>query len=106
MASRNEGKGFVMSCPRFESCNAPICPLDADCRQRTYLDGEPVCAFMLESVKPLGRLKIQGAIGGEGAGLVGEAVEWAFLSHSPIRKRLQRASRTPSRLGGGNGERE
>jgi len=92
-----------MNCPRFDTCNAPICPLEQHYYRRTYLTGEPVCFFMLESVKPLGQLNIWGAIGGKGAGLVGEAVEWAFLAYGPIRKRLQRASRTPSRQGFANG---
>lgn len=90
-----------MNCPHFDNCNAPLCPLTATFRQSIYLDGEPVCSYMLEIVKPFGRLNLMGAIGGNAIYRIADAVEWAFLAHGPMRKRLQRASRTPSRMAGG-----
>lgn len=89
-----------MNCTHFDSCNAPLCPLDPTMNSRVYLDSEPVCLFMLEAVKPLGRINLMGVIGGRGADLVAEGVETAFLAYGPIRKRLKRASRTPSRIRG------
>jgi 5-methylcytosine-specific restriction endonuclease McrA len=32
-------------CPRYERCNAPLCPLDPDQELRTYLPGEPKCTL-------------------------------------------------------------
>src|SRR5690554_1712959 len=87
-----------MSCPRFDSCNAPICPMDPHQKQRVYLSGEAVCLFMLEHVKPDGEAKIKATIGGDAAEVVGQAVEWAKCTYGPMQKRLNRASRTPSRL--------
>lgn len=38
-------------CPRFEHCNANICPLDSDWRHRRYLKNEAVCFYQTEAVK-------------------------------------------------------
>lgn len=95
-----------MKCPHFDCCNAPLCPLDPAMESRVFLRDEPICFYMREAVKPLGQLKIRGDIGGKTTNLVGEAVEWAFLTHNPLRRRLLKASQTPSRMvGGGRGER-
>ena len=32
-------------CDRFFECNAPICPLDSDWKERVYLKGEAVCKY-------------------------------------------------------------
>lgn len=89
-------------CARFDSCNAPICPLDPDYHTRTHNDGEAICFYMSEAVKPHGEECLRRAIGGKATEAVGCAVEWAKLSHGPIKKRLHRASNTASRLGGGH----
>jgi len=88
-----------MSCPKFESCAAPICPHDGDYPLRSYLDGEPVCFYMMEYVKPNGEANLRGAIGGIDAQAIAEATKSPKCSYGPIRRRLERASRTPSRLG-------
>lgn len=88
-----------MSCPKFDSCSAPICPLDRDYQSRLYLDGEPVCFYMMEYVKPSGEANLRGAIGGIDTQLIAEATLSPKCSYGPIKKRLERASRTPSRLG-------
>ena len=38
-------------CPRFEKCNAPICPLDINAGKVKHLDGEGVCFFIREYAK-------------------------------------------------------
>lgn len=35
------------SCPRFERCGAPVCPLDPGRLEACHLPGEPVCGFLL-----------------------------------------------------------
>lgn len=45
------GELSMYACPRWEKCNAPICPLDAAWHQRKMQDGEPVCFFLIEAVK-------------------------------------------------------
>lgn len=31
-------------CPRFDSCDAPLCPMDEDRARRTWFADEPICA--------------------------------------------------------------
>lgn len=38
-------------CPRFEKCNAPICPLDRQWRERKYHQGERICFYLTEAMK-------------------------------------------------------
>ena len=38
------------SCPKFENCSAPLCPLDAGLEHRVYCKGEAVCKYALEYV--------------------------------------------------------
>lgn len=39
------------NCPKFEDCNAPLCPLDNNLSSRSYLDGESVCFYVREYAK-------------------------------------------------------
>jgi hypothetical protein len=39
-------------CPRFDHCNAPICPLDPAWPKAAHLHGEAVCHYALASGKP------------------------------------------------------
>ncbi len=34
------------ACPRFDTCSAPICPLDSGWRLRVMLKDEPVCRYI------------------------------------------------------------
>ena len=36
----------MIDCPRFDACEAPICPLDPDKYESVYLKGEKTCHFM------------------------------------------------------------
>jgi hypothetical protein len=42
----------MMACPHWQKCSANVCPLDPEWHQRSHADGEPVCFYILESVKP------------------------------------------------------
>jgi len=39
------------NCNKFNSCSAPICPLDPDWEKRNYLKGEPSCLYLREHSK-------------------------------------------------------
>lgn len=46
-AMERSGVGFDMNdCPKFIACSSPLCPLDPDLGQRTYLKGEPICFYV------------------------------------------------------------
>ena len=45
--SPNQQVKFVpQDCPKFDACRAPICPLDPEMLDRTYLSGESVCHYL------------------------------------------------------------
>jgi len=37
------GDNWTKKCPRFISCNAPLCPLDPELHKRIWIADEPVC---------------------------------------------------------------
>lgn len=41
-----------LNCPRFNKCEAPLCPIDPDWRQRRMLKNERVCHYLTEVTKP------------------------------------------------------
>ena len=38
-------------CPKFQTCNSPVCPLDPGWPGTAHLEGEPVCRYLLASGK-------------------------------------------------------
>ena len=86
-------------CPKFQSCSANICPLDPDWQKRIYLKGEPVCFYMLEAQKKGARCRFRGTIEGEIYRAICIVVEPMICAYEPLRKRLERAKRTKSRMG-------
>lgn len=41
----------ISDCPKYETCSAPICPLDKDWKLRVLCNEDPTCFYLLESVK-------------------------------------------------------
>lgn len=41
----------VSTCPKYENCNANVCPIDQDWRLRSHLRGESSCHFLRLVVK-------------------------------------------------------
>ena len=41
-----------LKCPRFNKCEANLCPIDPDWRKRTMLKNERVCHYLTEVTKP------------------------------------------------------
>lgn len=38
-------------CPKFQKCNAPICPIDPIWDKRKHFSGDRVCFYLLEAQK-------------------------------------------------------
>jgi hypothetical protein len=93
----------MRSCPNWESCNAPICPLDTDWRKRNMLHGETVCRYLREwakvtSGKASNRVfKVYLPIEVQKA--IAEAYPDILASHGCIKSAMKRAAKTPSKLG-------
>lgn len=45
VCKKAENTQGMESCPKFETCDAPRCPLDELCDVRVKLPGEPVCTL-------------------------------------------------------------
>jgi len=86
-------------CPKYDHCNAPLCPLDSKWGERDYHKGEAVCFYMLEAQKPKARCRFTGTIEGEIYRAICIVVRDMKCAHGPLRKRLERAKRTKSRMG-------
>ncbi len=85
-------------CPKFNKCNAPICPLDSESRNRKHLSEDKCCVYLLEYSK------VDAKANFEGAGLnniyeIIAVVQNEILSSSATIKRAYiRAENTSSRL--------
>lgn len=89
---------LMRDCPRYNICSVPICPLDPQWSVRTHIDGEPVCIWLTESQKPNAAVNFEKAE-------VADLLPWCnSLSEAvakrlgPIRRALERAATTGSRL--------
>jgi hypothetical protein len=84
-------------CPRFDSCNAPVCPLD-DWQRAQHLDGEPVCGLLCELVKDGGEARLRACLPGALVDTLAEVFPKIAARWERVRSRLERASRTGSKL--------
>ena len=85
-------------CPKWDSCNAPLCPLDPDILKRLYLRGEAICFYMHEYVKPNSYEQFKLSHSGEIYEAISDVIKEALSTHGYIKRRLERASKTPSRM--------
>jgi len=98
MPTRELPRPTSQRCPRFDGCNAPICPLD-NWRQAQHLQGERVCLWLREAVKPGGMARIARAATDDIAAAVAEALPAIVASGSAdLRHKLAEASRSGSKL--------
>ena len=78
----------MKQCPKYESCTAPICPLDNQWETRTHIKNEPICFYIRQHAKsqPLG---IQ---------LDNTLLNSILDKHASIKRGYERAAQTPSRI--------
>jgi hypothetical protein len=88
-------------CPRYERCNAPICPLDPHCLHSQHLPGESVCLWLRELSKPHGEDTLRSVLREEVAATVMAAAPGIIATHGCVRRAWQRASRHGSKLASG-----
>jgi hypothetical protein len=85
-------------CPRFDHCDAPICPLDRNWLKRRHVDRDPVCLYLRESVKPNARANLAPHLRGELVAVVFNTAPAIIAAQGDIRRRLARASNQASKL--------
>lgn len=100
---------LMQHCPRWDSCSAPVCPLDPLWRQVPHLCGERVCGYLLELAKPGGEGRIRSALSSNLVERVSEAYReltddraHAARGRGYIRAVLSRAATTGSRIESGH----
>jgi hypothetical protein len=85
-------------CPKFQSCNAPICPIDPAWTQRLNLREDPTCFYLSESVKHGSQASFERA----GLGKLYEGIHGVTPAiarrHPRIKSALERAQYTGSRM--------
>ncbi len=86
------------NCPKFQSCSAPICPLDAKWHKRVNTSDDATCFYLLESVKHGAKAHFQVALLGELYAVIVRARVGISTSHKRIAAKLESAKRTGSRM--------
>ena len=86
-------------CPKFESCSAPICPLDPDWKRKPHLDGERVCCYLTEYSKLAARPILRGVLAAQHYQAIKEGYPKVIAAHPRIKRQLQRSSSKPARYG-------
>ncbi len=89
------GTQAMKECPRFDGCNAPICPLDPDVLDRVHVNGNPVCHYL--------RLYVKNALWGLKPGSVpanlpirvAEVYPQLIARYGPLKDALLRAAKSP-----------
>ncbi len=94
-------KCLPTQCPKFDTCGAPICPLDENLAQRNYLKGEPACLYLAERSKPHLRAILRGPVGGIMYLAIDRAYPKIRTLYGPLKKRLERSANTGPQFGDG-----
>lgn len=85
-------------CPRFDSCNANICPLDAKWPLAQHVQGDKVCSLLTELVKLDGHATVATVLSHDQLGTL--VREWPKVEArwSDIKYRLRKSSTSGSRI--------
>jgi hypothetical protein len=96
--SDQDDEAAMYACPRWQKCNANVCPLDPQWRLRTHGHGDQICFYLLEAVKPGAAARFQ--VCGAQEMLSGVLRPLPELSSrwSAIERAVERAKTTGSRL--------
>lgn len=88
----------LLACPKWNACNAPVCPLDREWRLRTHLDSDSVCFFLTEHVKTDSEAVFRGLGRGFLYGVIAEVIPVIRQRHRRINRKLQESAKTASRM--------
>jgi hypothetical protein len=87
-----------LSCPKWHSCSAPVCPLDHLWANRSMQSEDPVCFYLSEAVKDGAEARFEGAGLGEIFHRVTEVIPELVMSSGRVRRTLERAQASGSRM--------
>lgn len=87
-------------CPRFDSCSAPLCPLD-NWQRAQHLPGERVCGLLCELVKDGGEMRLRARMSSDLVDTLAEVCPKIAACWQRVRRELGRASLSGSKLESG-----
>jgi hypothetical protein len=94
---------LMKSCRKWESCNAPICPLDDDWKLRSMVNGESVCLYLREYAKIMSGMAdkavFRDTLPEETQNRIAEVYQDIYDSMYLVRNKLISAEKSPSKLG-------
>jgi hypothetical protein len=88
----------IESCPRFQKCNAPVCPLDELQKKRKHLPQDRVCFFLLESAKTSAHSIFMGVGLGNLYEVIVRHTPAILNSHPRIKRAYEKAKESGSRM--------
>jgi hypothetical protein len=97
--SKTQKSKAEISCDRFDTCSANICPLDPDWQQRKHLNGERVCFYLIEAQKINAKAVFESCGRGYLYLLMAEVTPAIIYRHYAIKYALNQAKKTGSRMG-------
>lgn len=88
----------LYQCPKFQHCNAPICPLDKDWQKRKHFKGDCICFYLLETQKHGAKANFEGLSKGYLYEAIVTLTPDIAKAYSPIKKALEKAKLSSSRM--------
>ena len=88
----------MRTCPKFQGCSAPICPLDADWRKRSNHSEDKTCFYLLEGVKDGAERHFHDAQQGELYQAIRQVTPAILSRHSRIKSKVESAATAGSRM--------
>ena len=86
------------ACPKFHTCNAPICPLDKDWGKRANQIDDSTCYYLIESVKDGAQTNFERALLREMYQVIVKVRGDISKQFKRIANKLAAAAKTPSRM--------
>ncbi len=85
-------------CPKYDTCSAPICPLDKDWKLRVLCIEDPTCFYLLESVKDASKTHFELAQLGVMYVKICEVRDDICTTHKRISNKVKAAKNSGSRM--------
>jgi hypothetical protein len=98
---------LTQSCPKWQRCNAPICPADPNWRRSAHLPGERVCFYLTERAKDGGPARLSRVLPAPLLEAIAEGLRNITLAtatenlprgHAVIARAIAKAATTGSRI--------
>ncbi len=89
----------MYDCPKFDGCNAPICPLDPNWKRARHMDGERACFYLTEYAKPNARPILERALTEDLCQTLVNVYPEIIVQPGWLKRQLSRSSVNPPRIG-------